>query len=186
MADSDQLRFNVHVAPDPSRMATSFKLRPGPVIIEQLPRQLETKHHFESFPARMELASRLARRELEYKMLQGASSDHNQRATEGPPPFLAAAHRHPQQQPPPQSQPRPPPVSHSVRFTEPPKHSTFGATSRTATQLCPATSGSGEGGEKDGDRREVDHTAAEIVRLRRELTKQVKRLQQLTQDSNGM
>ena len=41
MADCDQLRFNVHVAPDPSRMATSFKLRPGPVIIKQLPHQLE-------------------------------------------------------------------------------------------------------------------------------------------------
>ena len=188
MAECDQLRFNVHVAPDPARLATTFKLRPGPVVIEQLPRQLQPNGHLESLPARMELASRLARRELEHKMLHRTSSDDHQLSHEGPPPFfLTAALRQPKQtcHLPPQSQPGPSLAGHSVRFTEPPQCSTSGTMSRTTAEPHPApTSEGGEVKKSDGERQQVDHTAAEIVRLRRELAKQVKRLQQ-TLDRNG-
>ena len=78
---SDQLRFNVHVAPDPARMATSYKMRPGPVIIEQLPTR---GRHVESLPERMEIASKLARRQLEHIMLRWAATRDTVTQSRGP------------------------------------------------------------------------------------------------------
>ena len=67
----EQLQFNLDMAPDPARLATSFKLRPSPVIIERLLEQnpassaTSSSTELNSLDARMELASRLARRDIE-------------------------------------------------------------------------------------------------------------------------
>ena len=189
---SDQLRFNVHVAPDPARMATSYKMRPGPVIIEQLPTR---GRHVESLPERMEIASKLARRQLEHIMLRWAATRDTVTQSRGPldqqqpqqrhspptstshtrpPPSVppttigAAVHRHP-----------PPAPSHRVRTTEqpsaPPSRNTVGMKSH---QEAPRLSSRVASNSR---------SPAELLKLRQDLVQQVKRLLQilLTDSSNG-
>ena len=77
--NQEQLRFNLDMAPDPVRLATSFKLRPSPVIIERLLEQssassvTSSSTELSSLEARMELASRLARRDIESSKLHVGS-----------------------------------------------------------------------------------------------------------------
>jgi hypothetical protein len=69
MAVGEQLRFNLNVPCDSDNMSTRFKLKPSPIILQKLQE--------DSFPCdvplgldtRMELASRLARRDLEAAIL---------------------------------------------------------------------------------------------------------------------
>ncbi|XP_019850073.1 PREDICTED: uncharacterized protein LOC109580922 [Amphimedon queenslandica] len=67
----EQLRFNLSVPPDPANMSTRFKLRPAPVILHKLspPAPVAPPPLSLSLQARMELASRLARRELQTALL---------------------------------------------------------------------------------------------------------------------
>lgn len=68
----EQLRFNLSVPPDPANMSTRFKLRPAPVILHKLspPAPVAPPPPLSlSLQARMELASRLAKRELQTALL---------------------------------------------------------------------------------------------------------------------
>lgn len=187
---TNQLRFNVHVAPDPAKMATSFKLRPGPVIIEQLPTR---GRHVESLPERMEIASKLARRQLEHIMLRwattrdtvttqppgkqqhssltGSSLRHTRPPSPPPSSSVLAATRHP-----------PPAPSHRVRTTKPPPTSSppplrSNVRMKPAHHVEPAPP----------HRVRMYRSPAELIRLREDLAQQVKRLLQLlrTDNSNG-
>ena len=191
---TDQLRFNVHVAPDPAKMATSFKLRPGPVIIEQLPTR---GRHVESLPERMEIASKLARRQLEHIMLRWATTrditqtqpppDKQQhfpqtgsllRHTRPPssplpvppaPPTTAATVRHP-----------PPAPSNRVQTTKPLPH--------TSIRIKPSHLKEAPIHSTRQAAHSMYRSPAELIRLRRDLVQQVKRLLQLLHtdsSSNG-
>ena len=207
---TDQLRFNVHVAPDPAKMATSFKLRPGPVIVEQLPTR---GRHVESLPERMEIASKLARRQLEHIMLRWATTkditqtqppDKQQhfpqtgsllRHTRPPsplpvppaPPTTAATDRHP-----PPGLPttalttaatdRHPPhaPSNRVRTTKPPP--------QTSVRIKPSHLKEAPIHSNRQAAHSMYRSPAELIRLRRDLVQQVKRLLQLLHtdsSSNG-
>lgn len=90
----DQLRFNPNVSPDPINMATRFKLKPTPVILHKLNKP--SNSHLStplSFETRMELASRLARRQLEtsHESPLSKASLNNQCSSSTPHPLVTKA-----------------------------------------------------------------------------------------------
>ena len=72
MAVEEQLLFNLHVPSEPANMATRFKLKPTPIILQKL--QSDQDIFKErlcpcSLDTRMEIASHIARRQLENSLL---------------------------------------------------------------------------------------------------------------------
>ena len=63
------MRFNLRIPPNPTNMSTRFKLRPAPVVLHKIPPKPPPPPPSLSLDARMELATRLARRELETALL---------------------------------------------------------------------------------------------------------------------
>ena len=65
------MRFNLRIPPNPTNMSTRFKLRPAPVILHKIPPKPPPPPPPPSLSldSRMELATRLARRELETALL---------------------------------------------------------------------------------------------------------------------
>ncbi len=67
----DQMQFNLHTPSNPMNMATRFKLRPTPIVLQRVPPvdspTAQPHCGLMPFEQRMELASRLAKREIEKK-----------------------------------------------------------------------------------------------------------------------
>ena len=70
----DQMQFNLHTPSNPMNMATRFKLRPTPIVLQRvspvnspMATVAQPQCGLMPFEQRMELASRLAKREIEKK-----------------------------------------------------------------------------------------------------------------------
>ena len=68
----DQMRFNLHTPADPTNMTTRFKLRPTPIVLQRVPSSIP--HGPMPFEKRMEIASRLAQREIEKQSLYSSEN----------------------------------------------------------------------------------------------------------------
>ena len=188
----DQMRFNLQTAPNSTNMATRFKLRPTPVVIHRIPSQHTIPAPL-TLDERMTIASRLAQREIEINSLWN-NSPLDPSATSGlsnGPPIRF-------EKPPSRSlgaressvisglsNSKIDKVSSKlktqVKFKEPKL--------KTASQKDLSTAGIGTTRDneidceeedaakrKDATEVEINKTVCEIVRLRKELTKQMKKL----------
>ena len=188
MATTEQLRFNLDVAPDPENMATKFKLKPTPVVIKKVPPSSSGEDDEPplslTLDARMELASRLARRNIEKALLysnnsfpQAPLTIHNPSppvtmTTTQSPPTTRSEVSCKDDAPKRSSKPQ-------VSFKEQPQFKSR----EVSAHLCssgPEDSGIATDEGIDTDREEIEKTMSEIVNLRKELTQEMYKLQQFS------
>ena len=183
MATTEQLRFNLDVAPDPENMATRFKLRPTPVVIKKVtpsfPDDDDEPPLVLTLDARMELASRLARRNIEKAILYSNNSVSQTPLTiHNPLPPVAMTTT--------QSSPTTTSEVSCKRSSKPQvsfKEHAQSKSREVSSHLCSKgqeDSGIATDEGIDTDREEIEKTMSEIRNLRKELTHQMYKLRQFS------
>lgn len=188
MATTEQLRFNLDIAPDPENMATRFKLRPTPVFIKKVtpssPVDDDEPPLVLTLDARMELASKLARRNIEKALLCSSNSFsqapltvHNPlppvaMTTTQSPPTTTSEVSCKDEAPKRSSKPQ-------VSFKE---HAQFKSREDSSHLCSKGQEDSGIATDEgiDTDREEIEKTMSEIRNLRKELTHQMYKLRQFS------